>query len=61
MTPEREAALDQWQQGWESHIDHERERLEERFPPSPDYLLPTGLGNTIAASSTTRIVATGST
>lgn len=49
MTRERQVALDRWRHGWESRIDHERERLEERFPPSPEYLLPTGLGNTIAA------------
>ena len=50
LTPQREEALQQWQRGWRSYIDHERERLEERFPPSPEYILPTGLGNTIAAS-----------
>jgi len=49
LTPSRQLALNRWKDGWQSRIDHECERLEERFPPFPEYVLPTSLGNAIAA------------
>lgn len=49
LSPERERQLEKWQRGWLDRIWHEKERLEERYPPTPDRVLATGLGNAIAA------------
>jgi len=49
LTREREWRLKQWRDGWEDRIWHERERLEERYPPRLAQVKPTSLGNTILA------------
>jgi hypothetical protein len=49
LSPERDRQLERWRRGWLDLISHQRERLEERYPPTPDRVLATGLGNAIAA------------
>lgn len=49
LTEDMKKQLDRWEMGWKDRIWHEKERLEERFPPTPDRILPTGFGNTIHA------------
>jgi hypothetical protein len=49
LSHSRQKHLEQWQRGWKDRISHEQERLGERYPPTPDRILPTGLGNAIAA------------
>jgi len=44
-----ERKLEGWKQGWKDHRRRFLERMEERFPPSRRQVLPTSLGNTIAA------------
>jgi hypothetical protein len=47
LTDERLLQLEAWKKAWQDRINHERERLEERYP-RPARLLPTALGNAIA-------------
>jgi len=46
---EDERILEGWKRGWRDHRRQLFERLEERFPPSRRQVLPTSLGNAIAA------------
>lgn len=49
LTDQRAREIKRWQQALRDRAAHELERLELRYPPTPDRILPTGLGNTIAA------------
>jgi hypothetical protein len=41
--------LERWKNEWADRRRELLERLEDRFPPSRQYVLPTSMGNTIAA------------
>jgi len=49
LSLEERQKLEAWERSWRDQIIHEMERLEERYPPTPDRIMATGLGNTIAA------------
>jgi hypothetical protein len=49
LSAKRKQQLKEWRRGWRDRIGHQKERLEERYPPTPGRVLPTGLGNAIAA------------
>lgn len=49
LSEEDKHILAEWKRGWRDQRRRYLERLEERFPPSEGQVMPTSLGNAIAA------------